>query len=88
MTFDEETSPLGTALSVVLTELIGQSEVTTAQIHRQTGIARTSLYAWLRGKGDPSLSKLWTLAAALDLRPSELLKKVEKQFDLHSATKR
>ena len=88
MGFDEETSPLRTAFGAVLQELLEKSEITATQVQRQTGIARTSLHAWLRGSGDPSLSKFWKLAVALDLRPSELIKKVEKQLDLQSAAKR
>jgi transcriptional regulator with XRE-family HTH domain len=84
----EEESPLHTAFGVVLAEWMEQEGITTADVHRRTGLARTSLYAWLRGRGDPSLSKLWTLSAALGLRPSELLKKVETQLDLQIVGKR
>lgn len=87
MPYDEEKSPLSIAFGVVLKELLEQPGFTAMQVHRDSGIARTSLYAWLRGTGDPSLSKVWTLAAALGLRPSELLKKVERQLDLQSAAK-
>jgi len=86
--FDDESSALRIAFGAVLKELLEQSGITATEIHRQTGIARTSLHAWLRGAGDPSLSKVWMLAAALDLRPGELIKKVERQLDLQSTTKR
>lgn len=87
MPYEEEKSPLSIAFGVVLKEQLEQPGFSAMQVHRDTGIARTSLYAWLRGTGDPSLSRVWSVAAALGLRPSELLKKVERQLNLQSTVK-
>lgn len=38
-----------------------------------TGLTRETLYSWFRGETEPSLANLRTLAAALGVRPWELV---------------
>lgn len=44
-------------------------------------IGRTHLSAIERGERKPTLETLWRIAFALDMRPSELVKKIELEAD-------
>ncbi len=44
-------------------------------------IGRTHLSAIERGERKPTLETLWRIAAALDMRPSELVRKVEQEAE-------
>ena len=45
-------------------------------------IGRTHLSAIERGERKPTLETLWRLASALDMRPSELVAKIEEQVGI------
>lgn len=45
-------------------------------------IGRTHLSAIERGERKPTLETLWRLASALDMRPSELVAKIEEQIGI------
>ena len=44
-------------------------------------IGRTHLSAIERGERKPTLETLWRIAAALDMRPSELVRRIEQMTD-------
>lgn len=47
-------------------------------------IGRTHLSAIERGERKPTLETLWRIALALDMRPSELVGKIELEIEEHS----
>lgn len=44
-------------------------------------IGRTHLSAIERGERKPTLETLWRIALALDMRPSQLVKKIEEEIE-------
>lgn len=48
-----------------------------------SGIARTHLTMIENGSMQPNLRTIWKIAAALDLRPSELIRLIEKETEGH-----
>lgn len=46
-------------------------------------IGRTHLSAIERGERKPTLETLWRIALALDVRPSELVRKVEQEMGMN-----
>lgn len=46
-------------------------------------IGRTHLSAIERGERKPTLETLWRIAMALDVRPSELIRKVEQEMGMN-----
>ena len=47
----------------------------------ESDLPRSVVHYILEGKKDPQLTTFWRLALGLELRPSELLKKIEDRID-------
>ena len=56
--------------------------VTQEVLSGLSDIGRTHLSAIERGERKPTLETLWRLASALDMRPSELVAKIEEQVGI------
>lgn len=69
---------VGQAISKVRQE----KGVTQAHLGVLAGIGRTHLSAIERGERKPTLETLWRIALALDIRPSELVCRIEKMAEM------
>ena len=67
------------AFGVVIGRLRTQKGLTQERMSGLAGIARSHLVELENGKKTVKLNTLWNIAYALDLKPSELIRLVEKE---------
>lgn len=58
-----------------------EKEVSQEVLSGLADIGRTHLSAIERGERKPTLETLWRIALALDMRPSELVEKIEQEIE-------
>ena len=66
---------------VVISRLRTSRGMTQESMSGLAGIARSHLTALENGEKTVKLSTLWNIAYALDLKPSELIRLVEKEME-------
>lgn len=54
-------------------KVINDSEMSQAELSRQTGISKSSINEWLRGKYEPKQDKIYLLSKALEVDPAWLM---------------
>ena len=69
------------AFGVVIGRLRMKNGMTQESMSGLAGIARSHLAALENGEKTVKLSTLWAIAYALDLKPSELIRLVEKEME-------
>ena len=69
------------AFGVVIGRLRTSRGMTQESVSGLAGIARSHLAALENGEKTAKLSTLWDIAYALDLKPSELVRLVEKEME-------
>ena len=69
------------AFGIVIGRLRTQKGLTQERVSGLAGIARSHLVALENGEKIAKLSTLWDIAYALDLKPSELIRLVEKETE-------
>ena len=69
------------AFGVVIGRLRMKKGMTQESMSGLAGIARSHLAALENGEKTVKLSTLWAIAYALDLKPSELIRLVEKEME-------
>ncbi len=69
------------AFGVVIGRLRMKKGMTQESMSGLAGIARSHLAALENGEKTVKLSTLWAIAYALDLKPSELIRLVEKETE-------
>ena len=69
------------AFGVVIGRLRTSRGMTQESVSGLAGIARSHLAALENGEKTAKLSTLWDIAYALDLKPSELIRLVEKEME-------
>lgn len=67
------------AFGIVISRLRTQKGLTQERMSGLAGIARSHLVELENGKKTVKLNTLWNIAYALDLKPSELIRMVEKE---------
>ena len=67
------------AFGIVIGRLRTERGLTQERMSGLAGIARSHLAALEKGEKTVKLSTLWDIALALDLKPSELIRQVEKE---------
>jgi transcriptional regulator with XRE-family HTH domain len=68
------------AFGQVIRELREKRGLSQEALSFECGRHRTYVSLIERGKNSPSIQTLWLLAAALQVRPSEIVRRVEKQL--------
>jgi transcriptional regulator with XRE-family HTH domain len=68
------------ALGQVIRELREKRGLSQEALSFACGRHRTYVSLLERGKNSPSLKTLWMLAGALEVRPSELVRRVERRL--------
>jgi transcriptional regulator with XRE-family HTH domain len=69
-----------TAFGAVIRELRLKQGLSQEELSFEASRHRTYVSLLERGKNSPSLSTLWMLAEALDVRPSEIVRRVEDRL--------
>ena len=69
------------AFGLVIGRLRTQKGLTQERMSGLAGIARSHLVELENGKKTVKLNTLWNIAYALDLKPSELIRLVEKEAE-------
>ncbi len=69
------------AFGIVIGRLRTEKGLTQERMSGLAGIARSHLVELENGKKTVKLSTLWNIADALELRPSELIRLVEKEAE-------
>ena len=69
------------AFGIVISRLRTEKGLTQEQMSGLAGIARSHLAALEKGEKTVKLNTLWNIAYALDLKPSELVRKIEKETE-------
>lgn len=69
------------AFGIVVSRLRTSRGMTQESMSGLAGIARSHLVALENGEKTIKLSTLWNIAYALDLKPSELIRLVEKETE-------
>ena len=69
------------AFGIVISRLRTSKGLTQAIMSGSAGIARSHLVELENGKKTVKLNTLWNIAYALDLKPSELVRLVEKEME-------
>ncbi len=69
------------AFGIVIGRLRTDKGLTQERLAGLAGIARSHLVALENGEKTVRLSTLWNIAYALDLKPSELIRFVEKEMN-------
>ena len=69
------------AFGIVISRLRTSRGMTQESMSGLAGIARSHLVALENGEKTVKLSTLWNIAYALDLKPSELIRLVEKEVE-------
>ncbi len=69
------------AFGIVIGRLRTNKGLTQERMSGLAGIARSHLVELENGKKTVKLSTLWNIAYALDLKPSELIRLVEKETE-------
>ena len=67
------------AFGVVISRLRVQKGLTQERLSGLAGIARSHLVALENGEKTVRLDTLWRIADALEMRPSELIRRTEKE---------
>ena len=67
------------AFGVVISRLRVQKGLTQERMSGLAGIARSHLVALENGEKTVKLDTLWRIADALEINPSELIRKIEKE---------
>lgn len=75
MQFDEK------AVSQTVRELRQEKGLTQDVLSGLAGIARTHLTMIENGSKQPNFETLWCLASALEIRPSELVARIERKTE-------
>lgn len=70
---DEEPETPGSRLRAYLLEKTGGKHGWVNKLERDTGIKRQSISAWMNNRGRPERVSIDTLAAALGVRPYEIV---------------
>ena len=61
---------------------IDDSKMSQSELSRQTGISKSSINEWLKGKYEPKQDKIYLLSKALEVDPSWLMG-VSNLFDVN-----
>lgn len=69
------------AFGIVISRLRTSRGMTQERMSGLAGIARSHLVALENGEKTVKLSTLWSIAYALNLKPSELIRQVEKEME-------
>ena len=69
------------AFGIVIGRLRTEKGLTQEKMSGLAGIARSHLVELENGNKTVKLNTLWNIAYALDLKPSELIRLVEKEID-------
>ena len=69
------------AFGIVIGSLRSQKGLTQTRMAELSGIARSHLAAQENGEKTVRLDTLWDIARALQMRPSELIRRVEKEIE-------
>lgn len=69
------------AFGIVISRLRTKKGMTQERMSGLAGIARSHLVELENGKKTVKLSTLWNIAYALDMKPSELIRLVEKEAE-------
>ena len=69
------------AFGIVIGRLRTEKGLTQERMSGLAGIARSHLAALENGEKTAKLNTLWNIAYALDLKPSELIRMVEKETE-------
>ena len=72
------------AFGIVIGRLRIEKGLTQERMSGLAGIARSHLAALENGEKTAKLNTLWNIAYALDLKPSELIRMVEKETERSS----
>ena len=67
------------AFGITISKLRVQKGLTQERMSGLAGIARSHLVALENGEKTVRLDTLWHIADALEIRPSELIRKIEKE---------
>lgn len=73
-------STLSTAFGEVLRELRGERGMSQEELSFACGRHRTYVSLLERGRNSPSLNTLWMLAEALEVPPTELVRRIERRL--------
>ena len=69
------------AFGIVISRLRVQKNLTQEQLSGLANIARSHLAALESGQKNPKLDTIWKLAEALSMKPSQLIRMIEKAME-------
>ena len=69
------------AFGIVISRLRVQKNLTQEQLSGLANIARSHLAALESGQKNPKLDTIWKLAEALNIKPSQLIRMIEKAME-------